>query len=419
MKISLPLIRPVTAGTCLLLIFFLSSQAFASGPRAGLAVGLTAQSGTGGEVVLNPTHPDRYVVKRGDTLWDISAMFLRDPWYWPEIWRVNPQVENPHLIYPGDVLVLVYIDGKPQIRLERAGGAEKLSPRIRSEDLDEAITAIPLETIAAFLSKGTVLERDEIDNLPYIVAMKEGHMIGGAGLDVYVRGDDIGEIGRGYSVVHVGDPIVDPDDNNVVGYAGIFVGEGLIARTGDPSTLHLVDTKREALEGDRLIEQDFDIPLQFFPRAPEQEVSGRIIHVIGGLAIIGQYHIVVLNRGAKDGLEVGNVLGVWQAGENYRDYTAGGKVRLPDEHAGTLMVFKTYERISYALIMEATTDIRIYDKVKNPNGKNPNGDPLPPGDGRQADQVIRQNDCSRSGDQYRPGQGYGPGRSKSKEKCTD
>jgi hypothetical protein len=361
MKISLPLIRPVTTGACLLLIVFLSSEAIASGSRAGLATVLVAQSG---EVALNPSHPERYVVKRGDTLWDISALFLRDPWYWPEIWRVNPQVDNPHLIYPGDVLVLVYIDGKPQIRLERGEG--KLSPRIRSEDLDEAITAIPLERIASFLSKGTVLERGEADELPYIVAMKDGHLIGGAGHDVYVRGGEIGGVGHGYSVIHIGESLIDPDDNSVVGYEGIFVGEGLIARTGDPSTLHLVDTKREALEGDRLIEQEFDIPLQFIPRGPEQEVSGRIIHVLGGLAISGQYHIVVLNRGAEHGLDVGHVLRVWQAGQDYRDYTKGGKVRLPDEPAGTLMVFKTYKRISYGLIMEATTDIRLYDKFQNP-----------------------------------------------------
>jgi len=367
MKISLPRIRPVIAGTWLLLVVFLSSEAIASGPRAGLASGLAAQSGATGAVALNPSHPDRYVVERGDTLWDISAMFLRDPWYWPEIWQVNPQVENPHLIYPGDVLVLVYIDGQPQIRLERAGGDERLSPRIRSEDLSEAIMTIPLATILAFLSKGMVLEHGQAEKLPYIVAIKEGHLIAGAGNDVYVRGKGIGPVNHGYSVVHVGDPLIDPDDNDVVGYEGIFVGEGLIARAGDPSTLHLVDTQREALEGDRLIEQEFEIPLQFIPRAPEQDISGSIIHVIDGLSVIGQYHIVILNRGAQHGLDVGHVLGVWQAGQTTRDRTAGGKVRLPDEPAGTVMVFKTYDRISYGLIMEATTDIHVLDKIRSPN----------------------------------------------------
>lgn len=368
MKISLPLIRPVTAGAWLLLVIFLGSEAIASPPRAGLATVLAAQSGASGGVALNPSHPDRYVVKRGDTLWDISAMFLRDPWYWPEIWQVNPQVENPHLIYPGDVLTLVYVDGKPQLRLQRgAGGYEKMSPKIRSEDLSEAITTIPLEAISAFLSRGSVIERGQKDRLPYIVAIKEGHLIGGAGNDVYVRGTNIGPVNHGYSVVHIGDPLVDPDDNAVVGYDGIFVGEGLIARTGDPSTLHLVDTQREALEGDRLIEQSFDVPLQFIPRSPDKDIFGTIIHVHDGLAMIGQYHIVVLNRGARDGLEVGHVLRVWQAGEKKRDRIGGGSVRLPDEPAGTLMVFRTYDRISYGLIMEATTNIHVLDRVRTPN----------------------------------------------------
>ncbi len=369
MKISVPSIRPVTAGAWLLLIVLLSSPAVAGTSHAGLAISFAAQSGGG--VVMNTSHPDRYVVKRGDTLWDISAMFLRDPWYWPEIWQVNPQVENPHLIYPGDVLTLVYVDGKPQIRLERGtaetGGDDRLSPRIRSEDLDAAITAIPLEVIAAFLSKGTVLERDEVDRLPYIVAIQDGHLIAGAGNNVYVRGKNIGEVGHGYSVLNIGEPLVDPDDGAVVGYEGIFVGEGLIERTGDPATLHLVDTKREALEGDRLIEQNFDIPLQFIPRAPDQDVSGKIIHVIDGLTIIGQYFIVVLNRGEQHGLEAGHVLRIWQSGEKHLDRTSGNNVRLPDEPAGMLMIFKTYDRISYGLVLRATNEIHVFDKVKSPN----------------------------------------------------
>ena len=367
MKISLPLTRPLTVGACLLFLSLICSGAAASTPGAGIVSVIAAQSGTAGSVALNPAHPERYVVQRGDTLWDISAMFLQDPWYWPEIWRVNPQVENPHLIYPGDVLVLVYIDGKPYIQLERAGGDDKLSPQIRSEDLSAAIDTIPLETIGAFLSKGNVLQRDEVDNLPYIVAIEEGHLIAGAGFDVYVRGEEIGDVGRGYNVVHVGEPLVDPEDNTVVGYEGIFVGEGQISRGGDPSTLKLIETQREALEGDRLIEQEFDIPLQFIPRAPEQPVEGTIIHVKSGVAVIGQYNIVVLNRGAQHGLEAGHVLQSWKQGKMVRDQTAGGKVKLPDEPAGIMMVFKTYDRISYALILEALTDIRVYDRFTNPN----------------------------------------------------
>ena len=353
----------IASGICIFAMLAAAGMGVAA-ERGALGATLAGQSG----VALNPDHPERYVVKRGDTLWDISAMFLRDPWYWPEIWQVNPQVENPHLIYPGDVLVLVYVDGQPRIQLERSaesGGTERLSPRIRSEDLDEAILTIPLTTIGPFLSKGTVLENKQIQRLPHIVAIRDGRLVAGAGNDVYVRGD-VGEVDKGYSVIHIGEPLIDPDDGSTVGFQGIFVGEGTIRRDGDPATLRIMQSQREALTGDRLLEQDFDVPLQFIPRAPEADIEGRIIHVAGGVALIGQYQVVVLNRGTRHGLDVGHVLTVWQAGETVRDRTAGGMVQLPDESAGTAMVFKTYDRISYALIMEATSEIHILDKVKKP-----------------------------------------------------
>jgi hypothetical protein len=374
MKMSLPLSRTAGPAIFVLLValFATAGLALTASAGNGMNIILAGQSGAGAQIPLNPSHPDRYVVKRGDTLWDISGMFLRDPWYWPEIWHVNPQVANPHLIYPGDVLTLVYVDGRPQIQLERGGpgqaqtgGDERLSPRVRSEDLDAAIDTIPFDLISAFLSKGSVLEKDEIKKLPYIVALRDGHMIGAAGMDVYVRGDVKGQ-NHGYSVVHVGEKLIDPDDGDVVGYEGVFVGEGIIDRFGDPSTLALVKSQREAMEGDRLVVQDFHIPLQFYPRAPDQPVSGRIIHVNDSASIIGQYYVVVLNRGARDGLEEGHVLSVLQAGSKVKDRVEGGSVRLPDEQAGHLMVFKVYDRISYALIMEATSDIHVLDKVVNP-----------------------------------------------------
>ena len=177
----------------------------------GFQTGLMAQQS--GSIPLNPQHPERYVVQRGDTLWDISARFLRDPWFWPEIWTVNPQVANPHLIFPGDVLTLVYVDGRPQLQLQRgpvvSGDTERLSPRIREQDLADAIPALPWEVIGAFLNRGTVLERDQVRRLPYVVALEEGRLVGAAGLKAYVRGDLNGR--EQYAVVHVGDPLVDPD----------------------------------------------------------------------------------------------------------------------------------------------------------------------------------------------------------------
>ena len=326
---------------------------------------------------LNPDRPDRYVVKPGDTLWGISSLFLRDPWYWPEIWNVNPQVANPHLIYPGDVLNLVYVDGRPQVQLARGGetvtgpdGTDRLSPRIREQQLGDAITTVPYAVLAPFLSRGTVLQRDEVTKLPYVVALRDDLLVGAAGNDVYVRGDIAGE-NSVYSVVHVGEKLVDPDDGDVVGFAADYVGEGVIRRTGDPATLHLNSTTRETLRGDRLLPVEQPFPLQFQPRAPARDVNGRIIHVVDGIGTFGQYQVVVLNRGARHGLEAGHVLQVLQAGARVTDIVQpgafGDKVRLPDEAAGTVMVFRTYDRISYALVMRSSTQLRELDKVTNPS----------------------------------------------------
>jgi hypothetical protein len=339
---------------------------------ATAASGLSAQQGGG--ITLNPSHPDSYVVQKGDTLWGISSMFLRDPWYWPEIWYVNPQVENPHLIYPGDVLTLVYVDGQPQIRSSRgataaASGTDRLSPRIREEQLTEAVTTIPYDAIAPFLDKGMVLSRRQIDDLPHVVALRDDHLVAATGNDAYVRGD-VGGDGATYSVVRVGDKLVDPDDGDVLGYQGIYVAEGQVRRGGDPSTVTLSDSRREAMKGDRLVARSEPLPLTFQPRSPDQPVEGRIVHVVDGVTQIGQYQVIVINRGERDGLAPGHVLSVWQAGRSVRDDVDsslfGRKVQLPDERAGTLMVFKTYDRLSYALVMQAEGPIHTLDKVRNP-----------------------------------------------------
>lgn len=323
--------------------------------------------------------PDEYVVQEGDTLWDIAATFLRDPWYWPEVWYVNPQVENPHLIYPGDVLALVTIDGQQRITTVRAS-TYRMSPQARVSPLTEAIASIPYEEIDAFLSKGLVLEKDQADQLPYILATRGDHMIASAGNEVYIRGGQPAQNGTRYSIVHVADELVDPDDNDVIGYQGIYVGEGALSRGGDPATVSLTDTNREALMGDRLIPETVDIPLNFFPKAPDINIDGRIISVVDGVSLIGQFQVVVMNRGARNGLAPGDVLTVYQAGEEVRDRFAnrsflsagsnliggGETVTLPDEPAGTIMVFKVYDRIGYGLIMEATSDIHVLDAVRNP-----------------------------------------------------
>ena len=326
-------------------------------------------------IPLASSAPVEYVVQEGDTLWDIAATFLRDPWYWPEVWYVNPQVENPHLIYPGDTLALVMIND--QQRITNVGlTTYRLSPQARITPLSESITSIPYEQISAFLSKGLVLERNQANALPYILSTRGDHLIAAAGNDVYIRGGDPAPNGTRYSVVHIGDELRDPDNNDLLGYQGIYIGEGALSRGGDPATVSLTDTNREALNGDRLIPETVDIPLNFFPKAPDIDIDGRIISVVDGVSLIGQYQVVVLNRGARNGLTPGDVLTVYQAGDEINDRYAGGMlntigggelVKLPDEEAGTVMIFKVYDRIGYGLVMEATSDIHVLDSVRNPS----------------------------------------------------
>lgn len=352
------------------------SPAAAASPSARSRSSSSLPAGVGQtqapQVLLNPSHPDRYVVQPGDTLWDIAAMFLRDPWYWPEIWQINPQVANPHLIYPGDVLSLSYAgNGQPVVQVERGSGAVvRLSPRVRSEPLEQAVPSIPYETLRAFLSRPTVLQGDQLKGLPYIFA-HPGALISSAGEDVYVRGAPNAAVGTDYSVIHIGRPLVDPDDGATVGYEGVYVGAGRLLANGDPQTVRMTESTREAIAGDYLVHEDQPLPLNFFPSAPPRDVNGRIISVIDGVSQIGQYQVVVINRGARDGLEAGSVLRVYQTGATVRDKVHkrglfGEKVRLPDLPAGTMMVFRTYDRIAYALVMEATSEIHVLDTVRNP-----------------------------------------------------
>ena len=327
-------------------------------------------------IPLAENAPDSYVVKRGDTLWGIAKVFLRDPWFWPEIWQVNPQVQNPHLIYPGDTLRLVYIDGQPQIVLQRGDGV-RVEPRVRSEPLDSAITTIPYATVAAFMSKPSVLDKDQIKAAPYVLATRDLHVVMSEGDTVYARGfTNPAELGSHYNVVRVGDALIDPDDHRLLGYDGIFTGSGHVTRQGDPTTLIMTESSRESRAGDKLIAGGVDVPLDFIPSAPRVRTNGRIIAVADGVSIIGQYQVVVVNRGARDGLAPGNVLGVFDTGPVVPDTDKKGffnldtlgakKVALPSERTGTFMVFKTFDNISYGLIMEATNLIRVGDKIQNP-----------------------------------------------------
>jgi len=316
-------------------------------------------------VPLAEGHPNEYVVQVGDTLWDIAAAFLKDPWFWPEIWYVNPDIENPHLIYPGDVLGLVYIGGQTRITNVRAS-TYRMSPQARVTPLSEAVTSIPFEQVAAFLSSGVIMEKSQADALPYLLDTRGEHLIAAAGNEVYVRGITNDEPSTRYNVIHMGSALHDPDDNRLIGYHGKLVGEGSLRQTGDPATVALTRSTQEVVMGDRFLPASVDVPLNFFPRSPSSNIDGQIIFVVGGVSQIGQHMVVVMNRGSNNGLSVGDVLTVFQAGLVVEDRVRGGNVQLPDEQAGTVMVFKTYDRISYGLVMEATDAIHLNDAVRNP-----------------------------------------------------
>jgi hypothetical protein len=333
-----------------------------------LGAALFACSLYAADVALNPDHPDRYVVVKGDTLWDISSMYLRDPWLWPEIWYVNPQIANPHLIYPGDILTLVYVDGKPQLHLQR-GGRMRLSPQIREESLESAIPTIPIDAIRQFLTRPLVVDEEDLKVAPYIVSADDQRVVTGAGDRVYVRGIEGTDAGQ-FDIFQPGSAFTDPDTGEVLGFEAIYVGLGAVQRFGDPATLLLTETAREARIGNRLYVRAKEAPVtSFAPRAAAAGTEGRIISVKGGVTQIGQFDVVVINRGSREGMEAGQVMKIFQAGETIRDPVSGKRgdtVQLPDEEAGVLMVFRTFDRVSYCLVMKATRAIRIHDFVRAP-----------------------------------------------------
>jgi LysM repeat protein len=331
--------------------------------------------------MIKPTAPTEYTVKRGDTLWGISNVFLKNPWQWPEIWYVNPKIQNPHRIYPGDVLVLAYgRDGRPQISIEQEG-ALRLNPALRSSPLDDAIPTIPYASIAAFLSRPALLSRQEVTDAPYVLGFPDEHQVGGDAQIVYMRGLAGAAAGARFSVIHVGDPIRDPDSGKTLGYMGIYASTAVVQRPAKVSRTVLVDAARETLRGDCLMPDSGTTPLNFTPRAPGKAVKGKIIAIVDSETLIGQYNIVAINRGSQDGVVPGTVLAIDQAGDvvndrgpasyaetdSDRNFLGLAKtVQLPAERAGTLLVFKSYDDMSYGLVVGAATPMRIADVVRNP-----------------------------------------------------
>jgi hypothetical protein len=329
--------------------------------------------------------PDTYTVKPHDTLWDISKLFLKTPWRWPDLWGMNKQeIANPHLIYPGQVLMLVKADGRATLQLAQdrssgSNGVVKLSPRVRSSAVgDGAISAIPLSLIEPFLTEAVVFDTDELDKAPRVVATPEGRVLLTKGDAAYARGDFAGA--TDFRLFRTAVPLRDPSTQEILGYEGAYVGAAELmvpAETrknakGDdeivPATLKISSVRQEAGVGDRLSPVPARDFVRYVPHAPAKDLHGQIISVYGEALNGGQNQVVALNRGSQDGLERGHVLALWKAGRVTTDQTSGHNddITLPDTRSGLLFVFQTYKRVSYALIVKADDAINAGDRFTQP-----------------------------------------------------
>jgi hypothetical protein len=374
--------------------------------------------------------PDQYIVIPGDTLWGISGRFLKDPWKWPGLWRMNQeQLRNPHRIYPGDVIVLDRSGAEVQLRLLKAddpaavaaaaaaaapGAAPapardtvKLSPRTRAQPLaDKAIPAIPPSVIEPFLSRPLVVGQDELDSAPFVLANQENRVAIGAGNVAYAQGMgyDKGDI---WQVFRRGDALIDPDTDEILGYQATYLGEARVIRRGEPATIEITKSAQEIYAGDRLLPAAKEQPtFSYVPRAPWKPVRGRIMSTYASLGETGPLGIVALSKGSKDGLEVGHVLAIYRSQSTlaygtrmapvygtqglaandsprayYREeitprdaplYQRGRRIteedaaNLPDERFGLVMVFRTFDRAAFGLVMQASRPVAVNDLVTNP-----------------------------------------------------
>lgn len=388
-----------------------------------VAATLFATSVLAADPELRPDHPDTYVVKRGDTLWDISGKFLKSPWYWPEIWQANPQIENPHLIYPGDVISLIYIDGKPQLVVNHqsapAEPAPDIGPRVREEAAEEAIPPLPYSTVREFLSKPRMLSKEEAEAAPYVVANEENHILAADRQLTYVRrlpaeartGDRYvvarptlryTDVPKGWlwgkderqvktqpwtlaEVWHWSfSSWVSDQRGEVLGYEALEIGTATVSSNGDPAIVYITTADIEIRKGDLLLPvEPSPYELNFYPRPPKSVPDDtRVVATTGGYQASGPSDVVVLSKGAQDGLEAGEVYSIYQPGDTVTDdvaYPSGTfralfnprdkKVTLPEEFVGHVMVFRTFDRVSYGLVMNAVRPVNLGAVLHEPTDR--------------------------------------------------
>lgn len=345
-----------------------------------LALALTASMAVGAQPLeLAPNAPDRYTVVKGDTLWDISGRFLSKPWRWPEIWELNrEQIRNPHLIYPGDIVVLDRSGASPRLRLSRlvgSGGSgadpsglpvERRQPQTRVEMLErEPVPTIDSTAIEPFLNRPLIVGEKELAANPRIVATQDGRVYLGRGDLAYARGIADDTV-REWHIYRQAKPLLDPDTRKPIAWEALFVGSARLEKAGDPATLRITSMTEEIGVGDRLMPSEPPKTFSYVPRPPAGEVDGRILAVYRGVTQIGRNNVVAVNAGGGAGVEPGNVLAIHQRGRLVVDRETKEQLRLPDEAVGHLLVFRVFDNISYGLVMDASQSISVGDVVTNP-----------------------------------------------------
>lgn len=335
-------------------------------------------------ITYEPEYPQSYIVQKGDTLWDISSVFLRDPWHWPEIWFKNPQVENPHLIYPGDELAIIYIGGERRVQIVRRGEdgqilsiggtsgmkVVKLSPRVRTHAIDASIPSIPIDSIRHLLSRPLIIEKEELDNSAYVISSVDAHLINSVNDRLYVRKLDTNSGNGRYQIFRPNKPLYDPTTDELLGYEAIYVGETKLLLGGDPATVQVTKSVREILRNDRVLPIDnTNFERDFFPKPPGTQVRGEVLSLLDAISMLGQYQTLAINLGSRDGIETGNLLVVKRVGAVIPDFEEEDptfKLKLPNERIGLVMIIRSFEKMSYALVMEASRPIIVTDYVESP-----------------------------------------------------
>jgi hypothetical protein len=345
-----------------LIFFILPVLAFAAGTDRPSDIRLNIRSDA----------PDRHIVVKGDTLWDISGTFFKDPWRWPHIWGLNKDtIKDPHWIYPGDVIFLDRKTGTLQIGQPGAttaasgvGNTVELFPKVRVyPSSHDAISSIPASAIAPFLTRPLIIEADELKNAPTLIGAREGRVILGNDDTAFVKNLPADK-GDQWQIYRPGKTFVDPDTGEVLGIEAIYLGDAEVTHFADVSTITITHAVEEINAGDRLVLHSEDETSNYLPRAPEKKISARVISIYGGVSLGGQNTVITLNKGTRDGLEKGHVLALYRKGEVVK--SDGEKYTLPDERYGLVFVFRVFNKVSYALVMETRLPVQLLDNAKNP-----------------------------------------------------